>query len=498
MAPYQIAVIDIGKTNKKILIYDSNLNIIDERVKKFDEFEENGVKHDDVEGVTVWMLDCFKELSKVYDIRTISVSAHGATFVAIDNQGKIAIPEISYTTDPGKDFHDEFYNTCGDRIALQKSTGTPDFNLLINTGKGIYFAKKRYPDLFADVDKILFYAQYFGMFFTGNVCAEPTYTGNHTYMWNFLEMQWSSVTDAMGIRDKLPDKILKPWDVLGTIKPEIASATGLSKDVVVTAGIHDSNASLLPYMLSMDRDFILNSTGTWCVIMHEKNEVSFAEDELGKVVFYNMNAFSKPVKTAIFMGGLEFEKYTSVLKRIHGDRSFPKFNKALCQKVIKECQNFILPSVVEGLGQFPDSKPRVVEGDKVYTLDEIERENATPAFFEDFDLAYCVLNISLALQTKVSFDRADYTPGLPVFTEGGFSKNDTYNALMASIYPKSDFYLTNLKEATAYGAALLGKAAVEKSDILTLAEIVEIEKTSVKNPGILEIDPYFEKFMQLI
>ena len=79
--------------------------------------------------------------------------------------------------------------------------------------------------------------------------------------------------------------------------------------------------------------------------------------------------------------------------------------------------------------------------------------------------ALAVLNLSLAIQTKVSFDRADMTKGLQVFTEGGFSKNDSYNTLMTSFYPDSKFYLTDLKEASAFGAAITGKAAYEKLDI---------------------------------
>jgi ribonuclease D len=46
--------------------------------------------------------------------------------------------------------------------------------------------------------------------------------------------------------------------------------------------------------------------------MNEKEEVSFEKDELGKVVFYNMNAFRKPIKTAIFLGGMEFEHYSKL------------------------------------------------------------------------------------------------------------------------------------------------------------------------------------------
>jgi hypothetical protein len=43
----------------------------------------------------------------------------------------------------------------------------------------------------------------------------------------------------------------------------------------------------------MKEDFILNTTGTWCVIMKKSKDISFKKDELGKVVFYNISAFGK-------------------------------------------------------------------------------------------------------------------------------------------------------------------------------------------------------------
>ncbi len=498
MNEYHIAVIDIGKTNKKILIYDSGLKLIDTRIKRFEEISKDGIQYDDVEGLWQWIIDTLRELGGIYSIRVISVSAHGATFVTVDENGEIAVPEISYTTDPGEAFHKEFYEKCGDRIELQKRTGTPDFNLLINLAKGIYFVQKKFSGRFDKVRWILHYPQYFGFKLTGNVTADPTYTGNHSYLWDFGKMDWSEVADKLGIRHLLPSELKNPWDILGTLKPEVAGVTGLDEEVLVTVGIHDSNASMLPYLVTLEDDFLLNSTGTWCVIMHEKDRVAFAPDELGKVVFYNMNAFFRPIKTAIFLGGLEFEYYMNLFKKIHGDIPFPGFDRKIYQKVISDGDKFILPSVTKGIGQFPESSPRIVDGKQTYSLEDVESGRVVPEFFRDFHTACAVLNLSMAVQTKVAFDRADMIPGLQVFTEGGFTKNDGYNALMASFYPDSAFYLTNLKEATAYGAALVGKAAMERIPLKDMKDLVYIEKNRVPPAGLEGIERYLEQFLELL
>ena len=88
--------------------------------------------------------------------------------------------------------------------------------------------------------------------------------------------------------------------------------------------------------------------------------------------------------------------------------------------------------------------------------------------------------------------------GLPIYTEGGFRRNNAYNALMATFYPDSAFFLSDLKEATAFGAALLGKAAFEKLDPYALAPFVSINTIPVPKSNLRGLDSYTAKFMDLI
>ncbi len=498
MENYHIAVLDIGKTNKKILLYDSGLNIVDEKFTRIPEIEAQGTLIDDIDTLKLWILDTLSTLSKEYIIKVISASAHGATYSMLDQQLHIAVPQVAYNTDPGDEFHLKFYQKCGDPLALQQTTATPNFNLLINPAKGIFFTQEKYAESYKNVRHIVLYAQFFGAWLTGNICADPTYVGNHSYLWDFDKGDWSEVTDRLGIRNLLPKTFKNPWDSLGCIRPEIALQTGLPSDTIVTVGIHDSNASMLPYIISMKEPFLLNSTGTWCVIMNEKEKVKFEEDELGKVVFYNLNAFWKPIKTAIFLGGMEFEHYTDILQRMHGRSDFPAFNEEVYQKIILDNNKFILPSVARGIGQFPQSEPRVIENGKIISLAEIDKGITIPAFFSSYEEALAVLNLSLAIQTRVSFDRADITKGMQVFTEGGFSRNDSYNTLLTSFYPDSKFYLTDLKEASAFGAAICGKAAKENFDIKSLGAFINIERKSVDGNNLKGLDAYYRKFILLI
>ncbi|OGV67994.1 MAG: hypothetical protein A3K19_27970 [Lentisphaerae bacterium RIFOXYB12_FULL_65_16] len=498
MSARNIAVIDIGKTNKKVLVFDTNLKLLDSAYQTFPEYQEDGVNLEDVTHAFEWMKTQLAVFSKRHHFQALSITTHGATAVCIDRNGNLAVPPIAYTNQAGDDFSAEFFREFGNREILQQRTATAEVGSMINVAKLLYFARKRWPDRFKNTWKILNYPQYFGYLFTGKIGAEPTYTGCHTYLFDFEKKTYSDVARKMGILDLLPETISKSWEVLGTVSPQVAAQTGLPAACLVTMGIHDSNSSLLPYLVKGYKNFVLNSTGTWCVAMHPTNKVQFKGEELGKLVFYNMDAFFNPVKTSIFMGGMEFETYTEILKAMHGAKDYPPFNPEVYRKVIAERELFILPSVVKGTGLFPDARPRAVEYGQPYALEDIREKKAVPEFFGDYAKAVAVLNLSLALQTRTALDMVDFNGTGNVFTEGGFRKNADYNALLTALYPKSKVALTQLEEATAFGAAILGKAAMDKTTPMETAKYFEIGIRGVEPQSFKGLSEYADAFHKLL
>jgi sugar (pentulose or hexulose) kinase len=240
-------------------------------------------------------------------------------------------------------------------------------------------------------------------------------------------------------------------------------------------GIHDSNASLLPHLAKLGgSDFVLNSTGTWCVIMHPQERYAFAPDELGKVVFFNRSAFLKPVKTAIFLGGLEYETWSKLISKVSGSRAADPGPRAYAP-VLSARDAFILPELVPGSGQFPGSRARAVEGGRVYPFEDIDSGKAVPAFLRDPARAMAVLDTSLVIQTLVALGRAGLAPGAAVLTEGGFRRNADYNSLLQAALPGNPVRLTDIAEATAFGAAMTAIAAIEGKDPDMLADRFEVE-----------------------
>jgi sugar (pentulose or hexulose) kinase len=487
---YAIAVIDIGMTNKKVAVYDGSLRQLDAKYCNFAPKMAGGLETHDLEAMEEWFVKEIKTFATQYPIKAIAVSAHGATFVCVGKDGKPAIPCVYYTHEPGEELYRRFYEHFGDERELQARTGTPAFKALINPAKGLFFARETYGEDFKKVTAILPYPQYWGFRFTGKAGVETTYMGNHTYLWDQIDNRLSTVAQKMEIAPLIPDKLRNSWDTLGTVSAEFASRTELSPKTIVTMGIHDSNsAMLLHFARKGERGFILNSTGTWCVIMNPVTKYGFAPDELGKVVFFNISAFGTPIKTAIFLGGQEFETWSGIIMKIHGRTGIPVWNEETYRRILREKRLFLLPELTPGSGQFPSSKARIVENGKNYFPADA---GSCSASYEEL---FAALRLSLVMQTLAGLERIGIQKGHEVYTEGGFRKDDSYNRLLSSALEDNKVFLTNVTEACALGAAMTAKMALTRKPLKDLAEDFEVDYQEVGKINIPELFSYREAWM---
>jgi sugar (pentulose or hexulose) kinase len=93
--------------------------------------------------------------------------------------------------------------------------------------------------------------------------------------------------------------------------------------------------------------------------------------------------------------------------------------------------------------------------------------------------ALAALNLSLAIQTIVALERAGLCAKTEVFTEGGFRRNSGYNAILASALG-GRAYLTDISEATAFGAAMTAASALGGTTPDTLGGLFEVDYKRVE------------------
>ncbi|MDR2079023.1 MAG: carbohydrate kinase, partial [Treponema sp.] len=484
---YAIAVIDIGMTNKKVAVYDDALRQVHAVYRHFPPKMVDGLETHDLEAMEEWFLAELAAAAKAYPVKVISVTTHGATMVFTGEDGRPVLPCVYYTHEPGDAFHDDFYARFGAPEKLQAATGTPYFKAMINPAKGIYFVLKRYPELFRQAVRLHPYPQYWGSRLTGKTGIEGTYMGCHSYLWDQERNCLSSVAGGLGVSSLIGGRLNNSWDVLGTVTGETAGRTGLDKDTIVTMGIHDSNSSLLPHFAKKgETGFLLNSTGTWCVTMNPVKEYGFAPEEMGKVVFFNISAFGKPVKTAIFLGGQEFDIWSKTLMKVHSREDFPPYDAELYRSVLGGKKLFLLPELTPGTGQFPESRARIVENGKEYSFGDISSGLRVPPCFGNYEKSFAALRISLVMQSLTAFERTGLDRGCEVYTEGGFRQNEAYNALVSAALPDNRVFLTGIAEATALGAAMTAKMALTGKGLKDLARDFDVDYREVPKAAMPE------------
>ncbi len=481
-----VAVLDIGKTNKKVSLFSRDFEVLAAERASIPPRDHNGIEVEDTPSILSWFKQNLASLSRHAAIRGIAVTTHGATFVLLDETGALAHPVISYTWPGGSVIQDEFYETFGSPLELHRRTGTPDIGF-VNMAKVLFYVKTRMPEVWTRCRHGLFYGPYFGYELTGVRGLEPTFPGNHTYFWDFTKTSWSSVGRALEADRLFGERLQKSWDVLGPIRPEWAQETGVPADCQVTLGIHDSNANYLPYLAQEHTDFLLNSTGTWCVLMRPSNTVHLTDAEIEAKVFFNQDAFARPVRTSLTTSGMDYDAYREFTDaKDEGDLD-------AARRVIRERSLFVVPGVLPDARAFPGETPRVVRGDKVYPLDDLRRDGGKP-FSELGQDYYAALDLGLALATKRMLGHCGIGSETTVFIEGGFAKNRTYCQALAALCPTQKFRLTRAREGTSFGAALTGWMAADGLSLEEAGRRFTIESDPVVAEDLGDVTAYEAAF----
>jgi sugar (pentulose or hexulose) kinase len=298
--PTAIAVIDIGKSNAKLALVNRETLAVEKlRTLANTVVQGRPYPHYDVERLWIWLLEGFRLYATTHEIEAISVTTHGACFVLLSGDG-LALPVLDYEY-AGPETLSAGYAAVRGPFS---ETLSPDLPNGLNVGRQLYWQARTFPEQYSNADALLPYPQYWVWRLTGAEVAEATSLGCHTDMWNPRERRYSSLAEREGW-DRLIPRLTHPGDVAGTVRPEIAAAAGLPPNCRVVTGIHDSNASLLPHLLSEAKPFAVLSSGTWMIVLApggDLDKLDAARDCLA-----NVDAFGNAVPSARFMAGREYE-----------------------------------------------------------------------------------------------------------------------------------------------------------------------------------------------
>ncbi len=299
----KVAVIDIGKTNAKLLLIDLATGAEIAVFRRANRVRPGPpYPHFDSEGLWAFLLDSLALLAARHAVEAISITTHGAAAALVAAKGGLALPILDYEH-AGPEEVAADYDAARPGFAETGSARLPGG---LNLGAQIFWQARRFPAEFAGVRHILTLPQYWAFRLSGVAASEATSLGCHTDLWNPWERRFSSLVEAQGWTGLFAP--LQPAAArLGGLLPEVAARVGLPAGLPVLSGIHDSNASLLPY-LGAEAAFSVVSSGTWMISLAVGGQR--VDLDPGRDTLVNVNARGEPTPTARYMGGREFEELT--------------------------------------------------------------------------------------------------------------------------------------------------------------------------------------------
>ncbi|NNG04876.1 MAG: hypothetical protein HKM95_12355 [Inquilinus sp.] len=427
-----VAVLDLGKTNLKLLAIDAEGRILDAETAENRPVAGPPYLHVDADHVWHWLLAALGRLAARHPIRAIVPCAYGSTAALVGEDGLVQLI-MDYEADPPdaiKAAYTEAAPSFGEVFAPTNPAG-------LTLGRQIFWQASAFPGTFARTRHILPNAQYWAWRLSGVAATEVTSLGAQTHLWAPLANDYSSLVDSQGWRRLFPP-MRKAWDVLGPVAAEVAAATGLPAVTPVLCGIHDSSANYLRYLAAGMSDFTLMSTGTWVISFNAAQPLDALDPTRDTVS--NTDVHGNPVACSRFMGGREF----ALLAGDAADATATLDDVA----ALIGAGTMALPSFTDSGGPAPGTggKGRI-----------IGPEPQTPAARVALATLYTALMASLAIDHIGSKNT--------VVIDGGFAGNALFCKLIAALRPCQEVMVSPDRDGTALGAALLWKWAVQAGPI---------------------------------
>jgi len=429
-----VAIIDIGKTNKKIFLFDEKLEVVSVKKVKFEEIkDEDGFPCDDIEEIERWILDEIDRINELdyYRIKAINFSTHGASVLFLDKEGNRLTPLSNYLKPLNvKEFAD-LYKANGGKKEFSRKTASPAYGML-NAGLQMLRLKRNKPEIWDKVDAILHYPQYLSYLFTKKITADFTSVGAHTATWDFDKMQYHSWLKDEGINLPKPTK-----------GEEVTFVELNGHKVAVGSGLHDSSSSIVPVLKEQDgKNYILLSTGTWIIAMNPFSTEKLSKSQLKNNCLCFMTPEKKQVKSSMQFLGRIHEVYIEEMSK-----HFKENKKRYTSFYLKEelCRDLIC------------------EGARIFLKDGIDDDfEAHPEYlkkFTSYETAYYQLIYEIAKKVVkgINLILDENSELTDVFISGGFRNNEVFIKYLSLMQKKVRIRLSNTQNESAYGAAVIMK-----------------------------------------
>lgn len=420
------AVFDVGKTNKKVILFDEDRQIIDEHQQVcLETVDEEGFPCETLTRLSQWVQDRWQALrhDTHYNLKGVNFTSYGASFVHLGANGQPILPLYNYLKPLPAPMQEQFFAELEQSpVDFAIETCSPRLGML-NSGLQLYWLKQTRPEQYARIRTSLHLPQYLSYLITGEAFSDFTSVGCHTGLWNFKLGRYHDWVYREGIDDKLAP----------LTKDSIASVVD---GILVGVGLHDSSAALLPYLQENEQPFLLVSTGTWAVTLNPFNREPLTPELLRRDCLSYLSPKGEMTKASrVFFGREHDFQVQRIAHYFHVKPDF--YHSLMVARPYDEASLSFQPWCMHGTGPFPEQPAT-----------EWDLSNFSTAADAYQHLMHGLMRI---LTESINLIRKDEKL---IYVDGGFARNPLFMQLLGWSFPNAKIRTLEVPQATALGALM--------------------------------------------
>ncbi len=451
--------VDLGTSSIKLVVMDENGNIQATAGAEYGlSFPKPGWSEQSPADWIKGMKESFKKLSEKIDLKKVKGISFGGQMhglVILDEKDNVIRPAILWNDGRTQKECDYLNKTVGrEKI----SSYTANMALTGFTAPKILWVKENEPENFKKICKIMLPKDYLAYVLTGVHCTDYS-DASGMLLLDVKNKCWSKeMMDLCDVKESQLAKLYESYEVVGTVKADVAAELGLGADVKVTAGAGDNAAGAIGTGTVKDGMTIV-SLGTSGTVFTASDK--FAVDDKNALHMF-AHANGKYHLMGCMLSAASSNKWW--MDEIIGTKDYAGEQKAIT--TLGENHVYYLPYLMGE--RTPHNNPNA-RGSFVGMTMDTTRADMTQAVLEGVTFALRdSLEIARSLGVKIDTIRAT----------GGGAKSPLWRKLLANIM-NVNVEIMNSEEGPGYGAAIL--AAVGCGEYASVEEATEkIVKVSDK------------------